>query len=412
MGDYAMWGKPCAPVPPPVAVPPPDGVPPSGAVPPATSEAAPEALPGAGASAGFEPPPGGGRLWFTSEYLLWFVRGDPLHFPLVTTDLKPGTNMSGNLASPTAIVLFGGSNFNYNGISGTRQALGGWLDCDRHLGVEINGLLLGRSTASFTAGSNEFGNPPLYLPAFYLATGQEGRLIVADPVKQFAGKFAGNVAVDTSLRLWGMELDGIWNVLRCEGWSVSLVGGFRYINLDESLNLQVDRADLTNGNLLTLTDSFRTRDQFYGLQLAARASYTFGPITLRLTAETALGTTHQVVTIAGTSVQTGAKPFAGGFFTQPTNIGQQTGNSFSAVPQVTGRVDYHVTSWLTLFAGYDFLAWSSVVRPGDQIDRSLNLTQNPFFGNGTLVGTARPTPLFVRSDFIASGLICGLQLIY
>ena len=35
MGDYAMWGKPCAPVPPPVAVPPPDGVPPSGAVPPA-----------------------------------------------------------------------------------------------------------------------------------------------------------------------------------------------------------------------------------------------------------------------------------------------------------------------------------------------------------------------------------------
>jgi hypothetical protein len=408
MGDYAMWGKPCAPVPPPVAVPPPDGVPPSGTVPPATSEAAPEALPAAGAAASFEAPPGGGRLWFTSEYLLWFVRGDPSHFPLVTTDLKPGANLSGNLASPTAIVLFGGSNINYNAVSGTRQALGGWLDCDRHLGIEINGLLLGRSTTSFFAGSNQVGNPPLYLPAFFVSAGREDKLVVADARQQFAG----NVGIDSSLRLWGVELDGIWNVVRSDAWSVSLASGFRYLDQEESLNLQVSRTHLTDGTLLSLTDSFQTRNQFYGLQLAARSSYTFGPITLRLTAETALGSTRQVVTIRGASMQTGAAPFPGGFFTQPSNIGQQKGNAFSAIPEVSGRVDYHVTSWLTLFAGYDFLFWSSVVRPGEQIDHNLNQTQNPFFGTGTLVGPARPMPLFARTDFAASGLIFGLQLIY
>ena len=65
------------------------------------------------------------------------------------------------------------------------------------------------------------------------------------------------------------------------------------------------------------------------------------------------------------------------FFTQTTNIGQQTRNQFEVVPEVQVRGGYNVTSNLRLFAGYDFLYMSRVVRPGDQIDTTLNLTGNP-----------------------------------
>jgi hypothetical protein len=400
VGDYDSWGKTQQP----------------GAATPALTLASAATEP-----APTPPPPGAeippyqftnpnSRIWYTGEYLLWFVRGDPSHFPLVTSDSNPGTATSGSLASATAIVLFGGSGIDYRGFSGTRQALGGWVDEGRTLGVEVSGLALERRTAAFAAGSDNAGNPPLYLPAFNISLGREDSLVIADPIL----KFAGNVAIDSSLRLWGTEVAGIWNVVRSEGWNLNLVTGFRYLDLTETLLLQAASTDLANGSVTALTDSFQTRNQFYGWQLAARASYTYGPITLRLTAETAIGTTHEVVTIAGSSTMTGAKPFAGGFFAEPSNSGRQTGNTFSAVPKVGGRIDYHLTRWLTVFVGGDLLYWTSVVRAGDQIDRTLNLSQNPILGTtgGTLVGAARPAPLFTRSDFLATGVSCGLQLVY
>jgi hypothetical protein len=62
--------------------------------------------------------------------------------------------------------------------------------------------------------------------------------------------------------------------------------------------------------------------------------------------------------------------------------------------------------------GYDFIFWNGVVRPGEQIDRAVNLTQSPVFGTGELIGPARPAPRFERSDFIAHGLSLGLECRY
>jgi hypothetical protein len=67
-------------------------------------------------------------------------------------------------------------------------------------------------------------------------------------------------------------------------------------------------------------------------------------------------------------------------------------------------------TWPT--AGYDFLYWSRVARPGEQIDRSLNLTQSPVFGTGTLVGPACPAPLIDSTDYFVHGLNFGFALVY
>ena len=59
--------------------------------------------------------------------------------------------------------------------------------------------------------------------------------------------------------------------------------------------------------------------------------------------------------------------------------------------------------------------WIRVLRPGNQIDHGVNLTQNAVLdpnGVGMLVGPARPVPPFNRSDFWAQGLSLGLEFRY
>jgi hypothetical protein len=133
-----------------------------------------------------------------------------------------------------------------------------------------------------------------------------------------------------------------------------------------------------------------------------------------LTAKIALGWTREEIDVAGSATQVGsiAGPLPGGFFAQATNTGVRSQDEFAVVPEVNFRVGCHLCRRVWVFAGYDFLYWSRVARPGDQIDRNLNLSQSPVFGTGTLVGPARPMPLINSTGYIAHGLNVGLEFRY
>ncbi|HET7719587.1 MAG TPA: BBP7 family outer membrane beta-barrel protein, partial [Acidimicrobiales bacterium] len=64
-------------------------------------------------------------------------------------------------------------------------------------------------------------------------------------------------------------------------------------------------------------------------------------------------------------------------------------------------------------AGYTVLYWSSVVRPGDQVDLLVNASQIPsnLLPTG-LVGPARPAVLFRDTDFWAQGVNLSLEVRY
>jgi hypothetical protein len=65
---------------------------------------------------------------------------------------------------------------------------------------------------------------------------------------------------------------------------------------------------------------------------------------------------------------------------------------------------------LKVYAGYNFLYWSNVLRPGDQIDRTVDLTFVPNPPPGVPPsGQNRPTVPFTRSDFWAQGVQFGLE---
>jgi len=134
-------------------------------------------------------------------------------------------------------------------------------------------------------------------------------------------------------------------------------------------------------------------------------------------ARLALGVTHQDVTIDGTQTflsGVNPDPRPGGLLAVGSNIGTQRRTNFSVVPEVGINLGYYVTDWMRISAGYNFLWWTNVVRPGDQIDRNVNPFLVPNFSTAGLVnnGASQPTVPFRTTDFWAHGLTFGVELTF
>ncbi|HEX4608296.1 MAG TPA: BBP7 family outer membrane beta-barrel protein, partial [Urbifossiella sp.] len=84
--------------------------------------------------------------------------------------------------------------------------------------------------------------------------------------------------------------------------------------------------------------------------------------------------------------------------------------AFAVVPEAILKVGLKYGDFSRFFVGYNFLYLNTVVRPGDQIDRTVNPTQisslNP---GGVLVGPDHPRPAIVTTDFWAQGLVIGFE---
>lgn len=389
---------------------------------PESKETVPPSLTDDRPLAGFFVSPGSGsRVWASAEYLLWWVKDGPLSAPLVTTG-SPNDPIQGALGQPNTRVLFGGSGLDYGAFSGGRFTLGGWLSTDAIVGVEASGFFLEQKTVRFNAASDAGGNPPLFFPYFSALANAERSITIASPGSATVPAFSGNVAISSASRLWGSEVNGVilgWSSPRFE---MVFLAGFRYLDLQENLDIDnttsaigLDRTDI-------LHDGFDTHNQFYGGQLGTRFSFQRDRLSLDVTAKVALGSTHEVVNVNGGIAQFGANApspgaFPGGLYTQPTNIGTQARDQFGVLPEVQVKLGYDLTSRLRAFVSYDFLYWNDVVRPGNQIDRSLNLTQSNVFATDAgvtpgLVGPSRPAPQFSRSDFWAQGVTFGVEYRY
>jgi hypothetical protein len=362
----------------------------------------------------------GPGFWVDADYLSWRVRRGPLPTPLVTTG-SPTDALPGGLGQPGTRPLFGGSGLDFGTFPGGRLTVGAWLDAPQSLGVEVGGFFLEHRAVRFAVASDTAGNPPIYLPVVNLDPtspnfGSQSSYTVADPLfPSPAGPTFGHVFVSAETRLWGAEANGVVNLARGPCGAVDGIVGFRYLNLQESLRLTGFSNDLFDDLQQTFQDSFGTRNQFYGGQLGARLSRRWDCVTVAATGKVALGWTHEVVSITGGSVWggTGFAPppgfYLGGVYTQPTNIGRSAADALAVVPQVGLKVAVNLTPCLTANVGYDLLYWSSVVRPGNQIDHNLNPTLFPGAG---FTGPPLPGPLFSRSDFLAHGLSFGLTLAY
>ena len=89
-------------------------------------------------------------------------------------------------------------------------------------------------------------------------------------------------------------------------------------------------------------------------------------------------------------------------------------------PVVAGRVSRAASGAATThheairaLVGYDFLYWSSAMRPGEQIDRTVDLSFVPNAPAGlTATGQNRPMPPLKSTGYWAQGLHLGLELVW
>jgi hypothetical protein len=363
-------------------------------------------------------PPPAPTWWVSGGALLWSVKAAPL--PPTLTTFTPG--------SPSALTGFGGAlgiagtivqspdHLNYGPFGGGRFTLGHWLESDPRFGLEADGFFLGSNSSGFSQMSN--GSVPLRVPFFNVPPGAgfplgSSSFVLADP-----GFAAGGQVISSSLQFWGIEGNGLYRAYSGPGLSVSVIAGLRYLDLREGLSIASTENLLPLGTAsFTGTDNFSTRNQFFGAQLGVKAEKQIGQFDGSVVAKVALGDNYQTVSINGNSVVSGfglpSGTSSGGIFTQATNIGQQSRNQFAVVPEAQVQLGYTISSGIRLFVGYDFIYLSNVVRPGDQIDTTLNFTGSPVISPGsTLTGAARPMPLFNGSSFWAQGVKFGASYLF
>jgi hypothetical protein len=349
------------------------------------------------------------RFWGRAEYLLWTIkRGNT---PVLVSGSPAGTpqTTAGVLGQPTTLPLYGGDIHN-NLLSGGRFTLGVGVPGVDGLGFEGTYFFLGQRATHFVAGSN--GTPILARPVTDVTTGTPVSQLVA-----FPGVVNGSVAVNSDSRLWGFE--GNLRCCLCSGCNgfLHLLGGFRYLELDEGLFIGENLTQLSTGTNIILNDSFTTKNQFYGGQLGLDGEYRFKRWYVGGTVKLAMGVMHERLNINGSTVflVPGVAPSVqtGGLLALPTNIGSYHNNQFAVVPEVGLRIGYQVTDHLRVFVGYNFLYASSVVRPGDQVNPLVNRSQIPTaIGASPLAGAPAPFPLFRHTDFWAQGVMFGVEFRY
>ena len=181
-------------------------------------------------------------------------------------------------------------------------------------------------------------------------------------------------------------------------WSLLL--GYRYMQLNEAVNIREDLVATTDFNVplgtqIVVQDSFATTNQFQGVDLGFAATTRVNRWNYEVMGRLAMGNVQSIVTINGSTAFTpppgnvAPGPFVGGLLAQTTNIGRYTINQFGVIPELGLTAGYQLTpAWRWNF-GYNFIYFGKVLRAGDQIDLNVNRTLIPN-ANVAFNGAQRP----------------------
>jgi hypothetical protein len=351
-----------------------------------------------------------GNRWFGSaEYLLWFVRGQSA--PPLLTSGSIADNPPGALGQPGTSVLYGGNGLTNNPYSGVRLRGGYWFNDCHGWGLDLGGFILGSGVNNYSNSS--LGTPFLARPFFNAATGAQDIEAVASP-----NGLTGTFSARNTFLLFGAEANLRRNLFCGCNWFIDGFAGWRMLGLNESLTMTENLAivnstnpSLPIGSTFVVTDRFSTSNLFNGAQIGGIGEYRVGRWYADVRASIALGGTQQVVNIAGSTVSQ-APGFApttstGGLLAQTSNIGNYSRGMVSMVDEIGLNIGYQFTNHIRGFVGYNFLYWTSVVRPGNQIDPVVNPNLIPPAVGG---GPSRPAFSFNGSDFWAQGINVGLDI--
>jgi hypothetical protein len=353
--------------------------------------------------------------YISAEYLLWQIRPSD-YPPLVTTSNNPNATPPGAIGQPGTNVLFGNQGIPTRPQSGMRFTIGHWFDPEHSWGLEASFFMLVQSSTDESINSSQVGNLGIFRPFFDTATGMQSAELTSLP-----GLVSGGVDVRTTSVLWGAEVNVRKNLFCTDWYHIDALAGFRHVGMNEGLNVNENLTtlrDLTIGNFGTvpggsnfaLNDSFNTSNRFYGAQIGLSQEFRFlNRFFVDLNTKVAFGTTRQTVQINGSTAFTPpggpTTTYVGGLLAQQSNIGNYSTNGFSVVPEIGLNLGVNINEHWRVFAGYSFLFWSNVVRPGEQVPLRINSNQLP----PPLANGGEPVFAFHTTDFWVHGVNIGVE---
>jgi hypothetical protein len=358
------------------------------------------------------------RGYVQGEFLLWWA--DSLDIPVLGT-----TNTAGGLGflgEPGTVPILGPGEYVGSFRQGFRGRAGLWLDDHGSFGIDGSFFFLARRTTETVLTSSVF--PIITRPIFSpnpqggIPIGQTGEAVAVP------GILTGSLSARADSVLWGFDANIRRCLSRCCDRRSTWFAGYRNVNLSESLeiteNINVIGAGAGRvlisdpiGSVVVVQDRFATDNHFHGGQLGGTYERRWGRVSFDARASVALGVTNQELDISGFQTRTrpGMPPmtFRGGLLAAGPNLGSFSRNRFSVVPELTLNAGVWLTPTVKVYAGYNFLYWSNVIRPGDQIDPVVDLTNVPNAPAVPPGAPDRPRVPFKQSDLWVHGVQFGLE---
>ena len=365
------------------------------------------------------------RHFISLDALGWWVKGDQLPALVTTSPLGTPQGSAGVLGLPTTSVLFGDQTVNGAIRPGGRIQGGVWLDDNADVAIEGSYYALATASTDYAAnstfGPGGTGGPILARPFFNISpsVNAQSSLLVAYPNLVVPG---GVITVDGSVQ--AREASNIQSA--SAGGRIALnqytmpvrffvVGGYRFFNLNESLTILTSSTPGTGlfpSGRLAVIDQFATKNYFNGGEIGLGTVVRRNQLSLSAEARLAMGNMYQQVTIDGrTEAISGGfvAMYPGGLLAQPSNMGKFAQNRFSLIPQIDIKLGYQVLPSMRLTIGYNFTYVTELLRPGEQVDTTVNTTQ---IAARPLVGPARPQVSFSESSIWLQGVTAGMQFAF
>lgn len=350
------------------------------------------------------------RFWLRGEYVLWWTKNG--NIPLLLTRGESTDPLPGAVGQPNTKPLYGGD-VAFHERSGARFTAGMALGAERLWSLEAGYFFLNARRVGVDDSSA--GNPILARPFTDANTSAQNSSITT-----FPGILAGNIDIESSSYLYGLEANvqrALWQAPRL---GFEMLAGFRYLDLIESLQIQENTSASLNapnfaGRTIHVADRFGTDNHFYGGQLGMRSEFEIKRLRIGLLAKLAFGAVQETARINGQTLIDSAVPtnVPAGLLALSSNSGEFSRTAFAVVPELGINVGLRVTQRLTALAGYSFIYWNRVVRPGDQVDTTLNPNLIPTSDTfGAATGPRRPAFTFHETDYWAQGVTFGLEFRY
>ncbi len=355
------------------------------------------------------------KMWFDLGWFLGWTNSTPMPHPLLTTS-DPAD--AGILGAPTTVLLLGQTRFTYGTFNGIRFSSQGWWNADRTIGSE--GTTVWSEQRSINSFFTSNGSVPLFRPIFDPTIPGETSVTVASP-----GLLAGDFLLEMRTRFANGDSNLMFNAYRDDTRSVNILVGYRTIYLREELKIIQDEfvladgagffqgAPLLAGDSLRIQDRIETVNHLYIGQIGLQWERNSGPVDIILTAKYGIGWSHQRIFFDGrTTLEPTGPTVPGGVLVQTSQPYRNQEEHFVVVPNLGARVSVRLARRLRASVSYDLTYASSVARPGNYIDRVVELSQAPSQPQFTGVQGTRPAFRPQDGSFFMHGFTFGLTWAY